>query len=232
MVSPAERAVVDQAWDDAVTSNPALFDGPVVVCLDLHRRGSDELVLVWTRSTYRSFALRRVPGARAPLPGLFVGVLQPTEDGRVLVGRSSSSTAVPGRWQLPGGSVEPPGQGGRLDAVALAGNAARELAEETGVVADVADLRLRCVTRSSNGNLGFHYLAPPRPEAHLRERFEAQAAAEVARGLVPELEQILLVRAADIERLAGPYSEPLLPVATDYLTGADGQLEVVLGEQP
>ncbi|MBE4771199.1 hypothetical protein [Streptomyces caniscabiei] len=60
--------------------------------------------------TYSNFALRRVPGARA-LPSLFVDVLQPTDDGALLVAQMSAATAHPGRWHLPGGSVEHPDAG-------------------------------------------------------------------------------------------------------------------------
>ncbi|WP_454367810.1 hypothetical protein [Streptomyces ambofaciens] len=59
----------------------------------------------------------------------------------------SPSTAAPGRWQLPGGSVEPPHDGAVLNEVALAGQAAREPAEELGVAAAAEDLELWVVTR-------------------------------------------------------------------------------------
>ncbi|WP_420712534.1 NUDIX hydrolase [Streptomyces sp. CB00316] len=65
----------------------------------------------------------------------------------------SPSTAAPGRWQLPGGSVEPPQDGAVLDESALAGQAARELAEELGSSAAAKDLRLWVVTRGENGSV-------------------------------------------------------------------------------
>lgn len=78
--------------------------------------------------TYRHYALRRVPGATA-LPSLFVDVLQPTHDGALVTARMSPSTAAPGRWQLPGGSVEPPEDGAPLDTAALRRNATRDPAD-------------------------------------------------------------------------------------------------------
>lgn len=52
--------------------------------------------LGWCRTSYRNFALRCVPGAAA-LPSLFVDVLQPTDDGVLLVAQMSTATAHPGR---------------------------------------------------------------------------------------------------------------------------------------
>jgi 8-oxo-dGTP pyrophosphatase MutT (NUDIX family) len=116
----------------AVKDNPTLFDGPVVACAGMGWIGPHALRLSWARVTYRHYPLRRVAGATA-LPSLFVNVVQPTDDGRVLTVRMSPSTAAPGRWQLPGGYVEPPNDGDVLDEAALGSQAARELAEEMGI---------------------------------------------------------------------------------------------------
>ncbi|WP_229891858.1 NUDIX hydrolase [Streptomyces mashuensis] len=131
VLSAELQAARDQAWEMAVTANPALFDGPVVGCAELRWEEPETLFLRWTAVTYRHYALRRVPGGRA-LPSLFVNVIQPIDDGRVVVARMSPATAAPGRWQLPGGSAEPPRDGEVLDEGALSGQAARELAEELG----------------------------------------------------------------------------------------------------
>jgi 8-oxo-dGTP diphosphatase len=53
------------------------------------------------------------------------------EDGRVLAARRGSPPELAGRWELPGGKVDP----GETDAVALA----RELAEELGLTVSVGD---------------------------------------------------------------------------------------------
>lgn len=148
-LSPSDEAARDRVWGNAVQANPALFDGPVVACAELERTGPRILRLSWVRVTYRHYALRRVPGATA-LPSLFVNVIQPTEDGRVLAARMSPSTAAPGHWQLPGGSVEPPRDGEVLDEASLGGQAARELVEELGIDAAAETLRLWAVTRGEN----------------------------------------------------------------------------------
>lgn len=151
---------MNRVWDEAVARNPHLFDGPVVACTGWEwQRG--ELVLSWARATYRYRALRRIRGADGPTPGsVFVTVLQPTEDGELVVGRESPSTAAPGRWQLPGGVAEPPHEREALDMPALRRHAAREPVEETGIGVASEDLTLWGVTRGEHGNVGVHFLAP------------------------------------------------------------------------
>lgn len=178
---------MDRVWDEKVRANPSLFDGPVAACAGLTRDGPHGVVLTWARTTYRRYVLRWIPGATARLPGLFADVAQPTCDGRLLVGRMGRSTSTPGRWLLPGGSVEPPGDGQVLDLAAVRGHAARELAEETGIESAPGELRLWLVTRGTHGSVGVLFLAPPRPAALLRERFAYRVAAETARGREPEL---------------------------------------------
>ncbi|MEU5583052.1 NUDIX domain-containing protein [Streptomyces huasconensis] len=218
-LSAQNRAARDRMWDKAVQANPALFDGPVVACAELERVGPGILRLSWARVTYRHYALRRVPGATA-LPSLFVNVVQPTDDGRVLAARMSPSTAAPGRWQLPGGSVEPPQDGEVLDEPGLAGQAARELVEELGIGAAPETLRLWAVTRGENRSVGLTYLAPALPEASVRTAFAAAAAAERAQGREPELDDIALVRSLDeLVGLTGPHADYLGPVIRRYSVG-------------
>ncbi|WP_338676015.1 NUDIX domain-containing protein [Streptomyces sp. SCSIO 30461] len=216
---PQDAEARDRVWDTAVRANPTLFDGPVVACGGLEQSGPRILRLSWVRVTYRHYALRRVPGATA-LPSLFVNVVQPTVDGRVLAARMSPSTAAPGRWQLPGGSVEPPQDGAVLDESALAGQAARELAEELGVEAVPDDLQLWVVTRGENGSIGLTYLAPALPEATLRAEFTAAVAAERVQGREPELDDIALVRSPDeLAGLAGPHADYLEPIVRRFSVG-------------
>ncbi|MFJ8547151.1 NUDIX domain-containing protein [Streptomyces sp. NPDC093586] len=213
---PQDAEARDQVWDMAVKANPALFDGPAVACRGLERSAPGVLRLSWVRVTYRHYALRRVPRATA-LPSLFVNTVQPTDDGRVLAARMSPSTAAPGRWQLPGGSVEPPQDGAVLDEAALAGQAARELAEELGVAAVAEDLELWVVTRGENGSVGLTYLAPPLPEATLRAHFAAAAVAERSQGREPELDAIVLVRSPDeLAGLNGPHADYLEPIVRRF----------------
>ncbi|MCO6005252.1 NUDIX domain-containing protein [Actinoallomurus purpureus] len=216
-LSPDDKPARDRVWGEALQANPCLFDGPAVACAGMEREGPHGFVLFWARVTYRHYALRRVPGNTSWLPSLFVNVVQPTDDRRVLVGRMSSSTAAPGRWQLPGGSAEPAGGNGALDEAALRYHAARELAEEIGVGLGPEELRLWLVTRGENRSIGLVFLAPPRPETVLRERFEAVTAAERALGREPELDRIALVGSpVEVADLEGPHVDYLEPVVRRY----------------
>ncbi len=209
---------MNRVWDEAVKANPSLFDGPVAACTRLDWEAPGCMVLSWTGVTYRHYALRRVPEARAAaLPSLFVTVVQPTDEGALLVGQMSASTAAPGRWQLPGGSVEPPEGREVLDEAALRRHAARELAEETGVNTAPDDLTLWVVTRGGNGSIGVFYRAPSRPASVLRERFSALVSAEQTRGRDPEFREVALVRSpADLSDLAGPQVDYLGPVVRRF----------------
>ncbi|WP_329551672.1 NUDIX hydrolase [Streptomyces sp. NBC_00696] len=216
-LTPEERFAMNRVWDAKVRANPSFFDGPVLVCAGARREGPDELTVSWVRTTYRHFALRRVPFATSWLPSFFVSVLQPTDDGRLLVGRMSNSTAAPGRWQLPGGSLEPPEGDAPLDLAALHRHAARELIEETGIDTRPDDLTLWNVARAGNGGIGVLFRAPALPEARLRERFEAMAAAERAQGREPELDDIVLIHStAQLPLLAGPHADYLEPIVRRY----------------
>ncbi|MFF8638982.1 NUDIX domain-containing protein [Streptomyces pilosus] len=215
-LSPRDAAARDRVWEAATRANPDLFDGPVVACGGLEWAGVRILRLTWVRVTYRHYALRRVPCATA-LPSLFVNVVQPTTDGRLLVARMSPSTAAPGRWQLPGGSVEPPRDGEVLDESALAGQAARELMEELGISVVAEELKLWVVTRGENSSVGLTYLAPALPEAALRAGSTAAAEADRAQGRAPELDEMCLVRSpAELAGLAGPHADYLEPIVRRY----------------
>lgn len=129
----------------------------------------------------------------------------------------SPAAAAPGRWQLPGGSVDPAEDGAVLDESALAGQAARELAEELGTSAAAEELRLWVVPRGENGSVGLTYLAPALPEATLRADFTAVSAAERVQGRVPELDDIALVRSPDeLAALTGPYVDCLEPIVRRF----------------
>jgi 8-oxo-dGTP pyrophosphatase MutT (NUDIX family) len=216
-LSAADIVARDRAWDKAVEANPSLFDGPAVACAGFRWEEPGSLVLSWARIPYRHYALRRVPGNTSWLPSVFVTVVQPSYDGRMVAARMSPSTAAPGRRQLPGGSVEPPAEHDGLDASAVRRHAARELAEEVGVDLPPEELRLWAVTRGVHHSIGLVFLAPPRSAALLHECFEAVVAADRACGRDPELDRIALVRSvADVVDLDGPHADHLEPVVRRF----------------
>ncbi|MBL7621987.1 NUDIX domain-containing protein, partial [Frankia sp. AgB1.8] len=165
-LSRADQAAVDDAWDEAVRVKPGLFDGPVAASGGLRwdEAQPGTLVLTWLRATYRRYVSPRTPGSARWLPHLFVSVLQPTDDGALMVGRMATWTSSPGRWQLPSGTGEPPETvGDPLEVADLRALAARELLEETGTELPAADLRFWRLSRGSQGDVGVLFLAPPPP---------------------------------------------------------------------
>ncbi|MFE5191697.1 NUDIX hydrolase [Streptomyces sp. NPDC056628] len=199
-------------WEEAVAANPSLFDGPTVVCAGLEWKDSQTLMLTWYRATYRLYLLRLDPVHAVSAPSVFVSVGQPTDDGRLLVGRMASSTAHSGRWQLPGGTIEPPEAGAALDLECLRRHAVRELAEEVGREAASEDLQLWTVTRGDKGNVGVHFRAPACPADALTKQYTQLVAAENTRGRTPELDRIAFIGSdTDVAGLGGRYAD-FLPV--------------------
>ncbi|MFF0390952.1 NUDIX hydrolase [Kitasatospora sp. NPDC004615] len=77
-------------------------------------------------------------GGPHPVPPLVgAGVIVPTGDGRVLIGRRTTAGEPP-TWSLPGGKVDHPGE-------SFEQAAARELAEETGIVLPAEEMRVLAV---------------------------------------------------------------------------------------
>ncbi|MEU6818823.1 NUDIX domain-containing protein [Streptomyces sp. NPDC046860] len=191
-LTASQRTTMDHRWEAAVRANPTLFDGPVAALTGFEHDDRGGLLVSWTRLTYRYRVLRGLPDAPA-VAALFVAVLQPGDDGRLLVGRMSPTTSAPGRWQPPGGTLEPPGDGAVLDPDLLRVHAARELAEETGSDTPADALVPGPVVRDTRGSVGFLFTAPPRPARELRERHAELARTETASGVDPEFDRVELI---------------------------------------
>ncbi|MFI8348637.1 NUDIX domain-containing protein [Streptomyces sp. NPDC085596] len=216
VLTARQRTAMDHRWEAAVRVNPTLFDGPVAALTGLERDDAGGLLVSWTRLTYRFRALRGLPDAPA-VSGLFVAVLQPCDDGRLLVGRMSPTTSAPGVWQPPGGTLEPPGGGAALDVAVLRRHAARELAEETGSDIPTDALVPGPVVRDARGSVGFLFIAPPRPARELRERYAELARTEIASGVGPEFDRVELIGSlAELRALPGPLASYLEPAVERF----------------
>lgn len=214
------RSTMDSAWDEAVRANPSLFDGPVVLCTELYQDAPGHLVVFWARATYRYRVLRQFHDAPA-LSSVFVCVLQPTQDGRLLIGRMSNSTSFPGRLQFPGGSLEPPPTGQPLTVDELRRHASVELAEEIGVQTTIEELDLWLAARVPDGNIGFFFTAPPLPDDLLIRRHALLVEAERECGREPEFADVALIRGGDdLASIEGNPAEYLGPLVSQFFTAA------------
>ncbi|MGW0363663.1 NUDIX hydrolase [Streptomyces sp. NPDC002990] len=213
-LNAAQSAAMNRRWEAMTGDNPSLFDGPVVVCTGVEWKDPLTMVLSWCRATYRLLTLRLDTEHAAPAPSVFVTVGQPTSDGALLVGRMAASTVASGRWQLPGGTIEPPTATGRLDQDALARHAGRELAEEVGFTVAHEKLTLWAVTRGNWGNIGLHFRAPAQPAATLEDAYRRLSTRPRAQGFIPELDRIAFIRSrADLAGLGGPTADFLALLA-------------------
>ncbi|MFJ3858341.1 NUDIX hydrolase [Streptomyces sp. NPDC090085] len=211
-ISEPDRLTMERAWSEAVQENPNLFDGPTVACMNVEWKEPGSMVLSWARAAYRYRMLRQISGAPS-VSSVFVCVAQPTEDGHLLVARMSSSTSTPGRWQLPGGSMEPPLRGECLDVAPLRRHAARELMEELGIDTLPESLSLWVVTRGARGSVGFVFRAPALPAEFLHQRFSALVSSEREQGRDSELDRIALIESeAELSCLAGEQVDYLQPI--------------------
>lgn len=217
-LTPVLHEFMDAAWDEAVRANPELFDGPVVLCTGLHQDPAGHLLVSWARATYRYRFLRKNPDAPA-LSSVFVCVLQPTQEGGLLIGRMSRSTSSPGQLQFPGGIMEPPSTGHPLTVAAVRRHAAVELLEETGIHVSDEHLDLWLAARVRNGNIGFFFTAPALPDESMMQQHAALVEAEQKRGSEPEFSAVACIRSAgDLATVDGDPADYLRSVAHRYLT--------------
>lgn len=208
-------------WTEAAHANPSLYDGPSIAVPALEQPPG-ELVLKWAPVTYRYFMLRRLDVAC--MPCLFSAVIQPTDKGGMLVGRSSSITRAPGRVHLPGGVVEPPTNPGiDLDVLHLAREATRELVEETGITVQEEHLTCALVTHAVNGNVGVIFRAPPLQESVVRKQFAEHRTRETTAGRALEFDEIEIVSTMDdLAAMGGPYSDSVIPVVRYFASTMRG----------
>ena len=189
---PRENAAAIAAhWQTRIARAPGMFDGTVLLCCDhAVADGAARLDLFATR--YATFTYYRdTRHADARIANAFAAIVPWTSDGAVLLGEMGTRTANAGQLYFPCGTPDPDDiQGARVD---LAGSAARELAEETGLaLPDEAETDW--VLLEGEGQLAF--LRPVRfPET--AARLVARIADHLGAEAEPELAGMHVVRGRD-----------------------------------
>lgn len=221
---PAAQQAVDEHWHRLAASSPHMYDGPLVAVTGVSTAPAPAgITLSWGVSSYRHYLARHAPGPVPYARSLYTAVLQPADDGRVVVGQMHSGTTDPGRLQLPGGGVEPPPAGTTLDMPRLLEDGRRELAEETGIDHGPGQLRLWGVkTGGSHADVGVVCLAPPLPAEQINAMFDAHLKRCAETRTDPELVTLYLATSPN---------DPVLPDAprVDYL---DTLLATLAKQQP
>lgn len=204
-------APIARNWERRRAERSGLFDGPVLLaCGCAIEDEACEARFFETRFS-RFIAFRDAGSPDSTVANAFAAIVPITADGAVLLGRMGPHTANAGQVYFPCGTPdrEDVREGGLVD---LAGSAARELFEETGLTLPAAESDAHWVLLSGDGQLAF--LRPVRFEARA-EALLARIEAHRARQAEPELAGVVVARsAADIDRTRMP------PFVQAYLADA------------
>ncbi|SDN00606.1 hypothetical protein SAMN05216360_10545 [Methylobacterium phyllostachyos] len=176
------EAAIAAHWQDRITRSPGMFDGTVLLCC-AHAivDGVARLDLFATRySTFTYY--RHIRHADPQIRNAFAAIVPWTADGAVLLGAMGGHTANAGQLYFPCGTPDPDDVRG--DSVDLAGSAARELAEETGLALP-EDAATEWILLEGENQLAF--LRPvrfPEPatviEARIADHLRSEAEPELA----------------------------------------------------
>lgn len=187
---------IEQNWRRRVSERPAMFDGTVLLSPGCTiRNGACEVAFFETRFS-RFLASRDLGSPDASVFNAFSAIVPHTADGAILLGEMAAHTANAGQVYFPCGT--PDGDdvraGGHVD---LAGSAARELLEETGLALPDGAETAPWVLLRGEGQLAF--LRPVR-FAETADALLAQVEAHRRQEREPELARLVVARgAADID---------------------------------
>ncbi len=124
------RQAIDDNWQQEIAANPALYDGEIYLAPRASLRDG-VLRADYQRTNFRSLLYwRKDENAHKPFHIFGSGVIV-SSDNQLLLGQMASHNAVGGRIYFPAGSNDDQDiVDGQVD---LAGNARREVLEETGI---------------------------------------------------------------------------------------------------
>jgi len=133
-----EKERIDAHWQKLAASNPALWNGQVLMCHEV-QLADGRLMGRFLTTDFASFVAWRDWGwPDRSMRNCFGSAVVLSNDGALIYGRMSEATLNPGKVYPPGGSLEP------LDVrpdgmVDVQGSIERELEEETGLKAGEAE---------------------------------------------------------------------------------------------
>ncbi|HEX8417196.1 MAG TPA: NUDIX hydrolase [Methylobacterium sp.] len=188
-------AAIAANWSRRRTERPSLFDGRVLLACG-HASARDACEVALFETDFSRFLAHRDAGDPDPsVANAFAAIVPHSADGAVILGRMGGHTANAGQIYFACGTPDPSDirADGRVD---LAGSAAREFSEETGIGLP-QDAAEGWVLLRGEGQLAF--LRPVRfaeDAATLIDRMEAHRSSEAE----PELAGFVVTRRpADID---------------------------------
>lgn len=198
-LDPAFQAEVDRYFGELRRGAPALFRGPVLTIADRWRDDWNRLRISARFTDFAHFLYSRrflQPGHPYHVKVVTAACWVTTADGRVVLAEAAPKTARPRRVQTIGGG--PAAEDFANGFFLATRSAARELREETGLVAEGKEAGAAV---HKNGSVvvvvRFHL---PEPWDEVRPRIAAHLAAEST----PELSRVFALSAAEIgEALSG-----------------------------
>lgn len=187
-----QAKTIAEIWAGRRAERPDLFDGRVLLARDCRIDGSTCLIDLFEVAYSQFLAFRQADSPDLAVSNAFAAVVPWSVDGAALLGIMGGHTANAGQIYFPCGTPDRADirDGGRVD---LAGSAARELLEETGLALP-GDAPEAWVLVSGQSQHAF--LRPVRfaeTAAALHARMEAYRRGEAA----PELAGFTVVRGPD-----------------------------------
>lgn len=200
-------------WERRCADTPDLFDGPVLLARGCAIEGDAAQVSFFETRFSRFIAFRDAGSPDPAVANAFSAIVPGTADGAVLLGVMAPHTANAGQIYFPCGTPDRDDvrDGDRVD---LAGSAAREFREETGLSLPPEAETAPWVLAQGEHRLAF--LKPVR-FAETADALAARIDAHRRREDAPELSRVVVVRGRgdlDAARMPGfvcAYLEGVLP---------------------